>query len=73
MKAILQYQLPEEAAEHKIAVQASDVLMLINDLDRWLRNEIKHGDRPHDEHRGLQRCRDKLWDLIDDTGVDIDL
>jgi hypothetical protein len=73
MKAILQFQLPEEANEHKIAVQAPDVLTVLYDLDRWLRNEIKYGQRPEEQERALQRCRDKLWDLIDDTGVDIDL
>lgn len=73
MKAILQYELPQEEAEHRIAVQARDMLYVLTDLDRWLRNEIKHGERPEDEERGLQRCRDKLWDLIDDNNVDTEL
>lgn len=73
MKAILQYELPQEEAEHRIAVQARDMLFTLTELDRWLRNEIKHGERPADETRGLQRCRDKLWDLIDDNNVDTEL
>ena len=73
MKAILQFELPEEVNEHKRAVQAPDVLSVVYDLDRWLRNEIKYGQRPEEEERALQRCRDKLWDLIDDNNVDLDL
>lgn len=73
MKAILQFDLPQEEADHRAAVQARDVLQVLTELDRWLRNELKHGDRPELEEHGLQRCRDKMWDLIDDNNVDLDL
>ena len=43
MKAILKFKLPEEADDHKLAVQASSWYLTAWDLDQFLRNLLKHG------------------------------
>ena len=73
MKASLVFSLPEDEAEHRLAVQAPDLLAAVNSLDRWMRNEIKNCNRPEAVRKTFERCRDKLWQLLDDYGVDLDL
>jgi hypothetical protein len=43
MKAILEFTLPEEASEHRVAVNAGDVLSTLSDLDTDLRSHLKYG------------------------------
>jgi hypothetical protein len=45
MKAILEFNLPEEREEHKAAVNAMRVLANIEDLDNMIREVIKYDDK----------------------------
>jgi len=54
MKAILKFDLPEETAEHKLALEGGRWMSVCHDLDQWLRSIQKHSDRktlPADEVR----------------------
>ncbi len=44
MKATLEYNIPEDTAEHLRAVQASHAWHALYDIDGMLRNLLKHGD-----------------------------
>lgn len=43
MKAILEYNLPEDTQEHLRAVQANDAWNALYDIDNMLRNLLKYG------------------------------
>ncbi|HAZ07953.1 MAG TPA: hypothetical protein DCZ01_05380 [Elusimicrobia bacterium] len=45
MKAILEFDLPEESSEHKLALEGGSWMSVCHDLDQWLRSIQKHGDR----------------------------
>lgn len=45
MKAILEFDLPEESSEHKLALEGGRWMSVCHDLDEWLRSVQKHGDR----------------------------
>ena len=42
MKAILEFDLPEEEAEHKYALAGTDALLLIEDLCNEIRSKLRH-------------------------------
>lgn len=43
MKAILEYNLPDDASDHLRAVQANDAWNALYDIDNMLRNLLKYG------------------------------
>lgn len=45
MKAILEFNLPEEQNEHKLALDGSRWMSVCEEFDRWLRSIQKHTDR----------------------------
>jgi 3-methyladenine DNA glycosylase AlkC len=44
MKATLEFNLPEEHDEHRVAVQGMDWQMILFEVDQRLRDTVKHGD-----------------------------
>lgn len=44
MKAILEYNLPEDAIDHLRAVQANHAWITLYEIDIMLRNLLKHGN-----------------------------
>jgi plasmid stability protein len=48
MKAIFEYNLPEETNEHLRAVQANHAWSALHDIDHLLRNLLKHGDNRYE-------------------------
>lgn len=42
MKAILEFNLPEDQDDHKYALSGVDALLVINDLENEIRNKLKY-------------------------------
>jgi hypothetical protein len=74
MKAILEFELPEEKSEFNFATQGSDWYVVAWNMDQWLRGNIKHApDTMSDyEYKTYELCREKLRALIDDSGLNLD-
>ena len=64
MKATLEFDLPEEAEEFRVACDGATWKAVVWDFDQWLRNQIKHCDR-----EDLQEVQDMLHEIKDDHGV----
>lgn len=66
--ATLTFQLPEERAEHEVAINGWRYKSALWEMDQWLRGLSKHG---------MQGClnfdpgvvRAKLWELIHQEGL----
>ena len=77
MKAILEFNLPEEKSEHLAAVKGTQWYLAMYDLDNWLRDQIKHPPSLEDECQFfidtraiiLQNVRDKLREIRQDNFV----
>jgi hypothetical protein len=67
MKAILEFNLPEDKQEFELATKASKMYCTLWDLDQWLRSEIKNKDKELDD------VRDKLRELMYDNRIDFDM
>ena len=67
MKAILEFNLPEDNQEFELATKASKMYCTLWELDNWLRQEIKYKDKELDE------VRDKLRELMNDNKINFDM
>ena len=67
MKAILEFNLPEDNQEFELHTKALKMYSTLWDLDVWLRSEIKYKDKELDE------VRDKLRELMSDNRIDFDM
>lgn len=68
MKALLQFDLPEEQDQWKIHEEAMRLHSAIWDYAEWLRGICKHGNP--DEHNA-EACRAKLYELLNENWVSI--
>ena len=68
MTATLRYALPEEQEEFIAALQGQKARGVLEELDTWLRGELKYADPPEARAAVLQEARDKLRELIEEAG-----
>ena len=68
MKAILEFNLPEESTEHRQAIDGSSWECVLFQLDQHFRSIYKHGD---DDAAAefADKARDKIRELMDDYNV----
>jgi len=69
MKAILEFNLPEEEQEHSDALNGAAFKHCLQELDRELRNSLKHGHTFEDAHEVLMATRKHLHELIRDNNL----
>lgn len=67
MKAILEFNLPEESVEHLLALRGDAYKYALDDMDNYLRARLKYEDLPGQVAETLQAARDKLNELIQDA------
>lgn len=68
-KAILEYNLPEEKDEYQLALNAASYQAALQELDNWLRAQIKYANRA--DSTTLQEVRDKLYWFSEVEGISI--
>ena len=65
MQATLRFTLPEEANEHRTALDGGKWKSICWEMDMWLRSEIKHGTGK----LTLQDARTHFYSLLDGMGL----
>jgi hypothetical protein len=68
-KAILEFNLPEETIEHRLAVNAGNYYCVLWDIDQYLRSKLKHGDLKDEQYDVLEKTREELRDLMNTYNV----
>ena len=66
MKAILEFNLPEDKEEFDVSSRGMDWALLAWDIDQFIRNKIKY---EQDRDDVLQLVRDKLNCLMEEKGL----
>lgn len=69
--AILVFDLPEDDAEHQLALQGQRMFAVLHELDNRLRSKIKHGDLTDEQSAPYQEVRNWLFEACEDEGVDL--
>lgn len=60
MKAILEFTLPEEQANHEDALNGGSYKAILQDMDNHLRSLIKYGDLSEELQTQAEEIRTKL-------------
>ena len=73
MKATLEFNLPEERDDHSLAIHGIDWYLTVWDLSIWLRKKLRCGHEFKDADDALDAARDKLFMVMDERGVNLDM
>jgi hypothetical protein len=75
MKAILEFNLPEDQTEYQMANDASNMFSTLWDMKQWLRGRVKHApdEMPQEVYDAFEECRDKLNELLIYYNLDLDV
>ncbi len=69
MKAILEFNLPEEETNFRYAMSAHDMAMILTDLGIFLRSKIKHETSDSKQINAYENIRDELNSMLEDRDV----
>lgn len=75
MKAILEFNLPDDQQDFNLAVNAMKFWDVLYELDQDLRSKTKYApdDLPQDKYDAYQEVRDMLYELMSANNVSLDM
>jgi hypothetical protein len=75
MKAILEFNLPDDQQDYDLANNGLNFWRVLYELDQELRAKTKYAsdDLPQDKYDAYQEIRDKLHELMRESNVDLDM
>ena len=72
MKAILEFNLPEEHNEHQVALDGWKWKAVVSEIAESMRSHLKHDDDLHDEAaKALYNLRNEIFRNIEDRGLEL--
>ena len=72
MKAVLQYDLPEDETDYKNAVNGWRWRRVVEEMDSRLRDKLKYDTLPDPLYDEIQHVRDGLFELLHDFNLTLD-
>jgi hypothetical protein len=72
MKAILEFDLPEDNMEFKAAINGSNYKSAIWEYDQWLRSEMKYGELDKKIYEAYDTCRKELRKILEQDNLFIE-
>lgn len=75
MKAILEFNLPDDQIEFDLANNGRNFWSVLWELDQDLRAKTKYApdDLPQDKYDAYQEIRDRLYELLSENNVSFDI
>ena len=76
MKAILEFDLPDDSGEFRLASTAGDLYNTLWEMDQWLRSQYKYmsdEEYSEDKYETYEKCREQLRDIMFENGLKFDL
>ena len=75
MKAILEFNLPDDQQEYELANSGLAFWHVLWELEQELRAKTKYAadDLPQDKYDAYQEIRDKLYELMSENNVNFDM
>jgi hypothetical protein len=73
MKAILEFNLPEDDVEFQTANNAGKMKSVLWEMDKWLRDKIKHAPdtMSEDEYNTYKKCKEYFNELLNEEELNI--
>jgi hypothetical protein len=72
MKAVLEFDLPEDNTDFKSAINGHKYKDAIWELDQLLRSEIKYKDLSEDTYKAYKFCREELRKILAEDNLFIE-
>jgi hypothetical protein len=72
MKAILEFDLPEENHEFQNAIQGAKMKSVLWEMREYIRHRLKYDEYNYDQFEVLDSCQSKLIDLLFEENIDLD-
>ena len=72
MKAIIEFNLPEEQAEHYCAIKGADMLNVLWELKAELRSILKYGEITSEQYEIVDKIQNFLLSSLNDNDVNLD-
>jgi hypothetical protein len=75
MKAVLEFNLPEDQQDFELATKGMKFWSILWDLDQSLRAKTKYApdSLPQDKYDAYQEIRDELRELMSDNNINFDM
>lgn len=73
MKAIFEFNLPEDQKEYEVAQQANKMQSFLWEFSQQLREYEKYGHNFTDANNAVSRIREEFYKILDNYRVNIDL
>lgn len=71
MKATLEFNLPEEQAEHYCAMKGADMLNVIWELRTKLRAMLKYEELTSEQYEIVEQIQQSLFDMLNDYDINL--
>ena len=72
MKAILEFQLPEDQADFDLAIQGGNMYSALWDISKELRTLYKYEELDEKEWKMVEKIRDKFYEILDENQIKLD-
>ena len=72
MKAILQFNLPEENHEYLNASQGAQMKSILWNVDQWLRAKLKYEELSDGQYDSFKETREYLRSLLIEENIDLE-
>jgi len=73
MKAVFEFNLPEDQNEYEVMSQASKTQTFLWEFSQQLRSWYKHGHQFTDADDAVDKIREEFYQLLNEHGVNIEL
>jgi hypothetical protein len=75
MKAILEFNLPDDQQDFDLATKGMKFWSVLYDLDQYLRTKTKYApdSLPQDKYDAYQEIRDELRELMSNNDISFDM
>ena len=75
MKAILEFNLPEDQHDFELAVNGTKAQVALWEMDQWLRAQYKYmsdDEYSKDKYETFEKCREQLREIMFEHGLKFD-
>jgi len=74
MKAILEFELPEDEDQFTVAARGMDLYLALWDIDQYLRSVIQHGvDTDKIQPFSAAHIRERLYEILEGRNLNLDM
>ena len=72
MKAIIEFELPQDAAEHQTALDGWKWRMILNETCESIRRDLKYNDLPDGAYKALDSLRGFIFQRLAEENLSFD-